>query len=491
MAKIEQENLSNFGFTFQIKLLASILEDKKFANRIVEILDPNFFEDETLKIISATIKEAYETGDVNLDLKSLEARLLKDSTTTIKQGYIIQHLEKLKNADMNDIDFVQNEAIDFCKMKALMKTMAEINVLAKKGTKDYTMFESMIRTAIEKGAPKDEGTEVWEDIAEVLKPDSRKPIPTGIKGLDAAMDGGLSKGELALVVAAYGVGKTTVLTKIANSAKNAGCNVLQIFFEDTASSVKKKHYACWTGIKLNDLKLHPEEVTRVVNEKRGLPGKIKLMRFPSDGTTIPKIRQYIRKLIAKGFKPDLIVIDYIDCVQPSKKIDDPNVGEGAVMREFESMLFELDMAGWTATQGNRESIDAAIVGGKQMGGSIKKGQICHFVLTIAKDQDQQADGTATMAIIKSRFGKSGKIFDNAVFNNETIQIELDENNVGKSIRDHKGYIDTKEKKRVGYLLDAANAAKNRLNVLNTNGEEDNLTTNNEQTNNIEENNTEI
>jgi len=82
-------------------------------------------------------------------------------------------------------------------------------------------------------------------------------------------------------------------------------------------------------------------------------GEIKLKKFSSDGTTIPMIRQYIRQQIASGFRPDLITLDYIDCVTPSKKFDDVNAGEGAVMRQFEAMLSELDLAGWTAVQGNR------------------------------------------------------------------------------------------------------------------------------------------
>jgi hypothetical protein len=47
------------------------------------------------------------------------------------------------------------------------------------------------------------------------------------------------------------------------------------------------------------------------------------------------------------------VLDYIDCVEPSRTFSDVNVGEGSVMRQFETLLHELDIAGWTAVQGNR------------------------------------------------------------------------------------------------------------------------------------------
>ena len=108
-------------------------------------------------------------------------------------------------------------------------------------------------------------------------------------------------------------------------------------------------------------------------------GGLKLKRFPSDGTTMKTIRKYIEKKISEGFRPDIILLDYIDCVQPSKKFDDVYAGEGNVMREFETMLSDFNMAGWTFVQGNRSSIKSEVVEADQIGGSIKKGQIGHFI----------------------------------------------------------------------------------------------------------------
>ena len=64
-------------------------------------------------------------------------------------------------------------------------------------------------------------------------------------------------------------------------------------------------------INLNDLNLFKDELKQIVKEKKVSKGVIKLKKFASDGTTIPKIRQYIRKLMSQGFKPDIIFLDYI------------------------------------------------------------------------------------------------------------------------------------------------------------------------------------
>ena len=433
MAKINKESFGYLGADFQLRLVAQLILDNKFAESIIEIVDANYFEEQSLKLIVLTIKEAYQKDGVIPDMGSLEFRLLDEITNELDKKYALSQLKRIKEVNLNDALIVQEKAMKFCKQQELKKSIREIQVIIDKG--DYMRYdecEEILKKALEHGDNKDNGINVLENIDAVLVDDFRKPIPTGISGLDEVMDGGLSKTELAIILAPFGVGKTTMMTKLANTAKNLGYNALQIFFEDTPKVIQRKHLACWSGHELNDLSNHKDEIKEIVEKKKGEKGILKLKKFPSDGTTIPIIRQYIRKLMAQGFKPDIILLDYIDCVQPSKNFDDVYAGEGNVMRQFETLLFEFDIAGWTAVQGNRSSIKAEVVESDQMGGSIKKGQIGHFVVSIAKTLDQKENGTATMAILKSRFGKDGIVFSDIRFDNARIQIDMTEDVVTRT-----------------------------------------------------------
>ncbi len=95
------------------------------------------------------------------------------------------------------------------------------------------------------------------------------------------------------------------------------------------------------------------------------------------------------------------------------------------MRAFEAMCHELDIAGWTATQGNRSSISSEVVTTDQMGGSIKKAQVGHVIITVAKTLQQKEMNLATIAITKSRLGKDGVVFENCKFNNELLEIDTE------------------------------------------------------------------
>jgi hypothetical protein len=458
MGVINKDSLGYLGLDFQYRLIQQLLVDRKFGESIVDILKPNYFEDSFLRTVSLKISDNYEEYGVIPDINNLESIIVSTVSNDIDKEMYIEQFSKIREAELNNGYQVQDTAMKFCKQQELKKSVREIERIIQEGNlDDYYKCEDILKKALEVGDTKDEGMNVFDNIESVLAEDFRNPIPTGINGLDSYMDGGLAKGELGVLLAAFGVGKTTYMTKVANHAKNIGKNVLQIFFEDMPRVIQKKHLACWMDGKytLNELTDNAEEVMEVKRMKEEQPGKLILKKFPSDSTTIPHIKQYIKKLISKGFKPDILLLDYIDCVQPSKSFDSEWSGEGNVMRQFESLLSEFDIAGWTAVQGNRSAINAEVVDSTMIGGSIKKGQIGHFILSVDKSLQQKDNGTANMAILKSRFGKDGIEFHDVTFNNGTIQIDMTEDtSKGKTFLESTEIKKTNEQQRVNQALES-------------------------------------
>ena len=290
----------------------------------------------------------------------------------------------------------------------------------------YDKVEGLVREALQVGQT-DKGTsDIFTGLDTVLEEDYRHPIPMGIAGIDKLLKGGLAKGEIGVILAPTGVGKTTILTKIANTAFNMGYNVLQIFFEDNPKIVQRKHFTIWTGIEPDNLANHKEEVMSKITEiQETMKNKLVLKKLASDTMTMNQIKNQVRKMIADGNKIDLILLDYIDCVLPESSAKDEWKAEGSVMRGFEAMCHELNLVGWTATQGNRSSISSEVVTTDQMGGSIKKAQVGHVIITVAKTLQQKEMNLATIAITKSRLGKDGVVFENCKFNNELLEIDTE------------------------------------------------------------------
>ena len=139
------------------------------------------------------------------------------------------------------------------------------------------------------------------------------------------------------------------------------------------------------------------------------------------------LHEKIKNMINEGFKPDLLIVDYFECLN---HVADGNSAsewekEGKTMRKLESMAGELDMALWIPTQGTKDSVNLELVTMDKAGGSFKKIQIAHIVMSIARTMEDIEANRATIALLKNRAGKSGKVFNNVEFNNGTCRISTD------------------------------------------------------------------
>jgi replicative DNA helicase len=439
MAKNESINLGYLGYSFQIKLVKQLVEDHKFSESIIAIVDPNYFDNEYMRLIVASLKDYYEKYETIPSYETIFNLIKTQVRREIARESAVELIKEVKESDNKDCLHTQDVAIKFCKQQELKKATQKIQKILDNGDFDrYEECEELVKRAITVGTEKDEGVDMFHAIEDVLSDDFRNPIPTGLVGIDNLMGGGLSKGELGVILAAFGVGKTTIMTRMANTAYLDGKNVVQIFFEDNVKVIQRKHLTCFTGIDLNELGDRREEVQEIIPRFQNQEGNLILKKMSSDGTTVPHIKQYLRKLISSGIKPDIVFLDYIDCVQPTKQFKDEFSGEGNVMRQFETMLSELDIAGWTAVQGNRSAIGADLVEANMMGGSIKKGQIGHFILSVAKTLDQKEEGRATLAVLKSRFGRDGVVFTDIVFDNGTLNIDTSESTDVTLLQHEKG-----------------------------------------------------
>lgn len=439
MDRKEVKNLGYLGYTFQVKLVKQMIEDTKFSESIMEIMSPNYFDNEYIRLIIASIKDYNENYESIPSYETINQIIKAEVRREIARVSALEMIKEIQESDSKDCLHTQEVAIKFCKQQELKKANQKIQKILDSGDFDrYDECEEILKNALTVGEVTDVGIDVFHAIEDVLSDDFRSPIQTGIVGLDNLMDGGLSKGELGVILAPFGVGKTTLITRMANTAYNLGYNVVQIFFEDNPKVIQRKHITCWTEVPLNELTENRDKVKEVLPRFKSKEGNLILKKMASDGTTIPQIKQYLRKLTSNGMKPDIVFVDYMDCVSPVKQFKDEWSGEGNVMRQFETMISELDIVGWTAIQGNRSSIGANVVQADMIGGSIKKGQIGHFIVSVAKTLEQKEEGRATMAILKSRFGKDGVIFEDILFDNGTLIVDTEDSSDVSFLEFEKG-----------------------------------------------------
>jgi hypothetical protein len=411
---------------FQQQLIAEIVVDRKFGSRIIDIIYPEYFKNQYFGFIIKLIKEYYRKHEVSPNYKGIQMEIdMMYAGVPEVHKTLIDTLKGIQNADFENLN-VQEFSMQFCKFQSVRSTIDAVQKKLNTGAfTDYDEIEEMVKKAVA-FKEEDESMDFFAGLEEALEDDYREPILTGIVGIDKITNGGLGKGELAVIIAPLGVGKTTILSYIGSTAYQQGKNVLHIFFEDQPNEVRRKYLCHWSGVPLQELNSNRAVVFEKAEQtKNQSSGKLVFAKLRADEINTAKLRRIIKRERNKlGGKLDMVIIDYADCIvgEQSKYAEEWS-GEGKTMRQLEGMADEFDVAMWTAVQGGRKSTSATLVEVDMIGGNIKKAQVAHLIISIAKTLPQRDQKTATIAILKSRFGDDGKVFDNCTFDNSRMLID--------------------------------------------------------------------
>jgi replicative DNA helicase len=453
------------GPDFQQSLMWQLLVEPEFAEKTIPNLEVEYFDDPYLKRLFLIILEYYKEYEKvpNLQNKSIHLAInsYKTPNNIIEEESLFAVIkrvelwnERVLNKEMlYDGIVVQKATNNFIKQQEYRKIGEYILAKTKSGEIKHKHTLGYIEEKFLKishiGEEEDYGTEVTDNIEKALRKEFRETIPTGVEVIDVLTGGGLGKGEIGVILTPSGVGKTTLLTKIANTGLEVGKNVLQIVFEDTVEQIQRKHFTIWTKSKLSQLNEDDENerVTKLSHEKadelrkRGR-GKLMIKKFSQENTTMMDIRNWITRHQKKyGYVFDEIVLDYLDCLESHKKTADRNEAELVIVKSFEALAGDLNIPAWTAIQSNRSGFDSEFVEVHQTGGNIKRVQKAHFFMSVAKTPEQKEAHLANIRIIKARFAQDGQTFTNCIFNNDTMEIKIEDDRykyskMSKNIKHH-------------------------------------------------------
>lgn len=215
---MEEKNFGYLGLSFQQSLIKSIIEDKKYGETIIDVLDSKYFDNVSLRYIMENIKELYKTYNTIPDYNTVAQKIMAESSNNRIHTDTLENLKK----DEREAPYVKDTALNFCKQQNLKRELKIVENIIQSGEfESYNKIEEIIKKALQVGVLNEEAIDVFHNIDEALEKDNRHPIPMGVVGVDNLLNGGLGRGELGVVLAPTGTGKTTLLTKFANTAFNS------------------------------------------------------------------------------------------------------------------------------------------------------------------------------------------------------------------------------------------------------------------------------
>jgi archaellum biogenesis ATPase FlaH len=391
-AKAASSN-EEFNYDVQLLLLRTMMSDSDVYARSQNIINPDFFDD-VLRPAARFIKEYTDKY-----AKVPSPEIVYANTRTDVQ--LFPHAKQHSDWYLQTIE-------KFCQYRAL--ELAVLNGLELIQNGEGAKLEAMVKEAMTISLMTDLGTSYFLDPAMRLERlnENSNFMKTGWDILDKKLGGGLAVQGLHIFAGGSGSGKSLFLQNLALTWALDGKNVVYITLElsEDFAAVRLDSMLTGLGTKAVRTNISDAALKIVMTGKKQKAGDLRIKKFPEGGTNCNTIRAFLKEYeIKEGFKPDVILIDYLDLLHPNNAKINPSdafVKDKYVSEEMRSIAFDWNCPVVTASQLNRQSVDAPEYDHSHIAGGISKINTADNLFGIITSKTMKERGEFRLQFLKCR-----------------------------------------------------------------------------------------
>jgi len=237
-------------------------------------------------------------------------------------------------------------------------------------------------------------------------PENIERFPVYVPRIDDALAGGLTRGDFGVVIASPGFGKTRTLVHIA--ARNfavARRHCAFITLELSGQAVGERF----------DLHFRRAESGATWKHISGLfergDASLDIYDFSAESCTVGKIRSLLTREAARGKQYDLICIDHLNLMSPSKNYGDNSSSQmyqmyGDIARDLRKLALQFNVVVWTSAissrEGHRKMLEGGIIDTQDIGESFQIGYVSDVIVSLNQTLQEREQNVARIHLAKNR-----------------------------------------------------------------------------------------
>ena len=387
-------------------VIGCLLMDNKELYKIYDILKPDMFHEPVLKEIYREIVKMYDIGQP-ANLVTITQAVESESYTRQYIGQVLKEcaLLPLTSAELKSYG---NSIVKDYKAETLRKILSQTQVSA--AGVEYQIadliqeLEALKRSEKSKSKKLSTIVEDYED--QYFREKEEAKLYTGFPKLDD-ITGGLEGGDVIVIGARPGVGKSAFTSQIILEMAKAGKRIGFYNLEMSEKQVYERLLSNQSGIRLNRIR---RAIQFLGNEKERFDKANRTLErmdiLVSSGTkSVSEIRNECRHQ-----ELDCIIIDYLQLVRADTRYQSRASEVGAISKAIKALAMELNVPIIALSQLNRTSemreTKEPTMGELREAGDIEQDASIIILLWNLDNEDKTRKG---LKVDKNRQGELGKI----------------------------------------------------------------------------------
>ena len=358
------------------------------------------------------VQAIYNPDNFDRSLRNA-AHFIKEHTDEYKTVPTFQQINAVTEREFARVDDVNEQHLEwffdefekFSRRQELERAILQAADLIEKG--EYDPVEKLIKDAVQVGLVRDMGTDYFADPRARLASlrNQNGQVSTGWTTLDRMLYGGFNRGELEIVAAQSGGGKSLIMQNIAVNWLQRGLNGAYITLELSEELCAMRIDSMFSGIASRDIfrDLDNLEITIRMAAKKSGGFQIKYMPAQS---TVNQVRSYVKELMVKNdTRLDFLVVDYLDLLMPSSVKVNPSdffTKDKFVAEELRNLAKEYKLVLLTAAQFNRSAQEEVEFNHAHISGGISKVNTADNFIGIYTSRAMRERGKYQLQLLKTR-----------------------------------------------------------------------------------------
>ena len=424
----EDEVLNEYKWNedYQRQVLGMLLSDQWFLIQSKTLIKPNYFTNEAHKLICRKLFDFFERYKVRPSKIILNQEIsdaLADRDVKIREHYLNEFTVILDHyiPGLDTRDALLDKIANFAKVQALKNAFNEsLDALKKAPDAEKTWVD--IREKLKLALLVERDTDLGLDYFNTLEDrydrmanamQNGEVFTSGYEPIDNALAaGGTQRGEMYCFVGLSGTGKSRCLVVTASENIKRDKKVLYVSLEMDQDSIATRFDSLFTNIGTRFLIDSKDEAISLLKEQVADKEDNRLLivkRFPGGTMDVNMLRAYYSQLVLNGFKPDVIIIDYIGEMKDAPGIP---VHESIyrIVRDLRGFAVEEQVCVFSALQPNKSGREAQKAGGciddENLADAFAQIRPLDGCWSINQVQEEKDAGIARLFVIKHRNGKS-------------------------------------------------------------------------------------
>ena len=348
-------------------ILSNLLHNEEYCRKVVPFLKSEYFSDHYEKVIAEELLSFFTTYNRPASVDILAIQLGKKNLHKSQIADIEKYINDLDFKTDNEEWLLKNTE-SFCKKQAVYNAIISSFEIIEGKSKTFTedAIPSMLSEALAVSFDKSVGHDYLEDFTDRYDFYHRleEKLSFDLDLFNKITKGGLSKKTLNVILAGTGVGKSLFMCHVAAAALNQNKNVLYITMEMAEERIAERIDANLLNMTMEELSKVDKDIyeTRIGKLIKKTSGKLIIKEYPTAAAHAGHFKALLEELkMKRDFKPDLIVIDYLNICASSRLKHGSGVNSytyiKSIAEELRGLGVEYNVPILSATQTTRGGYD--------------------------------------------------------------------------------------------------------------------------------------